>query len=64
MLPFLYHEKYSFQTYRITYFRITEIQLADLHNYKLSKTEILRETVPLQTSDMGKKTVSVLVHSF
>ena len=23
-----------------------------------------RETVPLQTSDMGKKTVSVLAHSF
>ena len=25
---------------------------------------LLRETVPLQTSDMGKKTVSVLAHSF
>ena len=29
-----------------------------------TKSVKFRETVPSQTSDMGKKTVSVLVHSF
>ena len=29
-----------------------------------STNSVVRETVPLQTSDMGKKAVSVLAHSF
>ena len=31
---------------------------------KVNKTNLTRENIPLQTSDNGKKTVSVLAHYF
>ena len=35
-----------------------------IHQERVWGSCIVRETLPLQTSDMGKKTVSVLAHLF
>ena len=51
-------------TLEVANYKLKLLKCSDIHKEETKETSLRRKTVPSQTSDMGKNTVSVLVHSF